>query len=315
MTIIGRNPLLMLFALPSLEAVRSSGGGQEAPDVPRQAAKPKIVDSKTDFDISHEEDDQEGSLCHLRWRHSEEHQEPLNYLFDRLQLWVHLDPKEKAFTYIKADSRQTNTDRYLSIKDNEDELAVSAFACARDLGTRIYPKVQGGPRGDDKRREVEEMLSEGGPFSPLGHLTKGDLDGLVSTIDWNSDSGDYKCEKIYDFLASNPPKGYREGSLDWLFASVNEKADRVYDKIGEKPSYEPIDLEKLAREFSQLEATQRLREQVERIETMRSIESIDSMDKKPSKEQEAAGGKKPSTSIFRSIGKSFTKLTKNGRKK
>ncbi|KAF4688267.1 hypothetical protein FOZ60_002966 [Perkinsus olseni] len=36
MTIIGRNPLLMLFALPSLEAVRSSGGGKEAPDVPKK---------------------------------------------------------------------------------------------------------------------------------------------------------------------------------------------------------------------------------------------------------------------------------------
>ncbi|KAF4731155.1 hypothetical protein FOZ63_033483, partial [Perkinsus olseni] len=288
MTIIGRNPLLMLFALPSLEAVRSSGGGKEAPDVPKQAVESKNIESETDFKISHEEDDKEGSLCHLEWHHSEVHQEPLNYLFDRLDLRVHLDPKEKAFTYIKADSRQTNTDRYLSIKDNEDELAVSAFACARDLGTRIYPKVQGGPRGDDQRREVEKMLSEGGPFSPLGHLTEGDLDGLVTIIDWNSDSGDYKCKKIYHFLASNPPKGYEEGKLDWLFASVNEKADRVYDKIGEKPSYEPIDIEKLAREFSQLEANQRSREQVERIETMHSIESIESMDEKPSKEQEAA---------------------------
>ncbi|KAF4670235.1 hypothetical protein FOZ61_001253 [Perkinsus olseni] len=237
----------MLFALPSLEAVRSSGEDQEAQDenVAKQTLKPKYRRADTDvniwvklptaympdrFKISHEEDDQEGSLCYLHWHHSEEHQEPLNYLFDRLQLWVHLDPKEKAFTYIKADSRQTNTDRYLSIKDNEDELAVSAFACARDLGTRIYPEVKGGPRGDDKRREVEKMLSEGGPFSPLGHLTEGNLDGLVTTIDWNSDSGDYKCKKIYHFLASNPPKGYEEGNLDWLFASVNEKADGVYDK-------------------------------------------------------------------------------------
>ncbi|KAF4701474.1 hypothetical protein FOZ63_019596, partial [Perkinsus olseni] len=110
MNVIGRSPLLMLFAfLLSLEAVSSSGGDQENA---REHVDFGDMDPSTAYiDIKHEQDEKEGSLCYLEWVYTDYE----NSRHSRLELWIHLDTEEKAFTHIKADSTEALYERYLRI--------------------------------------------------------------------------------------------------------------------------------------------------------------------------------------------------------
>ncbi|KAF4649647.1 hypothetical protein FOL46_001605, partial [Perkinsus olseni] len=132
---------------------------------------------------------------------------------------------------MKADSTEALYERHLRIKDNKDELSATALGCSRGLANRKYKKIEVGPREAYDRLQAEETLSEGGPFSPLGHLQEGDIDRLMKTIDWDWDSDTYKCEKIYHFLAFNAPEGYGKKNLDWLFDAVNKKTDQAEKTI------------------------------------------------------------------------------------
>ncbi|KAF4704957.1 hypothetical protein FOZ62_000075 [Perkinsus olseni] len=216
MTIIGRSPLLMLFALPSFEAVRSSGGDQEVPEVGAQTVDFKDLSaSGATFNISHV-NGEEGTTCHLEWSYFDP-----GRACEDLDLYIHLDTEQKVFNYIQANSGEMHMSRDVVIRDNKDELIVKAYSHHPAEDGWRYPtmKVKAG-----QRSKAEKKL---GPYSPLGHL-KGDvLDPLITTINWERDSEQVTCERIYHFIAFHAPEGYVNKTFDWLFDFVDENADRV----------------------------------------------------------------------------------------
>ncbi|KAF4653366.1 hypothetical protein FOL46_009225, partial [Perkinsus olseni] len=182
-------------------------------------ARESSPSAESGFEITHLEDKEEGSLCGD----------------ERLSLWIHLDTKQKAFTYIKANSQFGTYLRDLTIKkgassiqDNKDELMVSASEHGRGVSGLVDPEVKVGTK---KRRQAEKALSEGGPFSPFAHLKGHALDRLIEDIDWEADGAEGTCERIYYFLAFNAPEGYTNKNLVWWYDFVNKNALKIEKKI------------------------------------------------------------------------------------
>ncbi|KAF4710989.1 hypothetical protein FOZ62_023356 [Perkinsus olseni] len=249
MAIIRCNALLLLSTLPSLKAVRSSGKSSSIKhfwkSLVRKGPKAQHVRETVDFgnlvpleresspsaesgfEITHVEDKEEGSLCKLRWKFSDFSLFPSGG-DERLSLWIHLNTKQKAFTYIKANSQFGTYLRDLTIKDNKDELMVSASEHGREVSGLVDPEVKVGRK---KRRQAEKTLSEGGPFSPFAHLKGHALDRLIEDIDWEADGAEDTCKRIYYFLAFNAPEGYTNKNLVWLYDFVNKNALKIENKI------------------------------------------------------------------------------------